>query len=216
MRITRVTRRFLPVIAVSALLLSGCGQDADPVVSAGTVPPQVTASATADAGGQDVEPSNTVDVEFATGMIPHHGQAIDMADLALEKTSNPQVKALAGKIKEAQTPEIETLSTMLIAWGKSVPDATEYAEAVPGMGHGAGGMMTAEQLGDLDAATGATFDRSWVDLMIAHHRGAVRMSKGEIRGGQNPKAQQLAQTIADAQTAEIAELRSLRAGLEQL
>jgi uncharacterized protein (DUF305 family) len=209
MRITRITRtrRVLPVIAVSAVLLSGCGQDADPAAGDGGATP--AASATASAGGEQVEPNNTVDVDFAAGMIPHHGQAVEMADLALKKASSPKVKDLAGRVKEAQAPEIDTLSTMLTSWGEPIPAATGHSEAMPGMDHGDGGMMTAEQMDDLEAAAGAKFDRMWVDMMIAHHEGAVRMSKDEIRDGGNPKAQQLAQVIADAQTKEIAELKSL-------
>ncbi len=212
MRITRA-RFALPIIAVSTLLVSGCGQDAEPTASSATPVASTAGSAaagSATAGGQD-EAKNTVDIAFAAGMIPHHGQAIDMADLALEKARSPKIKDFAGRIKAAQGPEIATLSAMLTGWGEQVPTATGHSEAMPGMEHG--DMMTTEQMGDLEAAAGAKFDRLWITMMIAHHQGAVRMSKGEIRDGGNAKAQQLAQTITDAQTKEIAELKSLRTEL---
>jgi uncharacterized protein (DUF305 family) len=150
---------------------------------------------------------------FATGMIPHHGQAIEMAELASTKAASSKVKDLAGQIKEAQGPEIKTLSTMLTTWGETVPAATGHAEAMPGMDHGDAGMMTAEEMTKLEAATGAEFDVMWVDMMIAHHEGAVRMSETELRAGSNEQAQQLARGIVETQTKEITELQRLRAEL---
>ncbi len=211
MRITP-TRLVLPVMASSVLLLNGCGSADDPAPgTAGT--PGVSATVSSAATGQDVEPNNTVDVDFAAGMIPHHGQAIEMADLALTKAKNAKVKDFAERVKAAQAPEITTLSGMLTSWGEPVPAATGHSASMPGMDHGDGGMMSAEQMSDLEAASGAKFDRMWVDMMIDHHEGAVKMSQNEVRSGGNEKAKQLAQTIADAQTKEIAELRSLRTDL---
>lgn len=208
MRITH-TRLVLPVIATSAVLLSGCGSTDEPAASTPTPGVSVTSSA----ASTQVEPKNTDDVDFATGMIPHHGQAIEMADLALTQAKNAKVKGFAERVKAAQTPEIETLSGMLTGWGEPVPAASGHSGSMPGMDHNDAGMMSTKQMGDLEDAGGATFDRMWIDMMIDHHRGAVRMSQDEVKNGDNEKAKQLAQTIADAQTKEIAELRSLRTEL---
>lgn len=217
MRITRTYRLFMPVVpvaAVTGLLLAGCGGDEGQAAGdGGPAAAQTTAAPSADDGGSSVEARNTADVDFATGMIPHHGQAIEMADLAQTKASSPKVKDLAGRVKEAQDPEITTLSTMLTSWDEPVPAATGHTGAMPGMDHGDASMMTSEDMAKLEAATGADFDRMWVDMMIAHHEGAVRMSETEIRNGSNEKAKELAQTIVDAQTKEIAELKRLRTDL---
>jgi uncharacterized protein (DUF305 family) len=146
-------------------------------------------------------------------MIPHHGQAIEMAELALSKAAGAKLKDFATKVKAAQAPEVTTLSGLLVGWGEPVPATTGHSSSMAGMDHGDAGMMTSEQMDDLRAATGAEFDRMWVDMMITHHEGAVAMSKTEVSGGANPRTKRLAQAIADAQTKEIGELQSLRAEL---
>jgi uncharacterized protein (DUF305 family) len=209
MRITP-TQLVLPVLASGALLLSGCGSTDEPAASTPTSAVSATAGPAASA---QAESNNTVDVDFATGMIPHHGQAIEMADLALAQAKNPKVKSFAERVKAAQAPEIKTLSEMLTGWGEPVPADTGHGASMPEMDHGDMGMMSAEQMGDLEGAKGRKFDRMWIDMMIAHHEGAVKMSQDEVKNGGDEKAKQLAQTIADAQTKEIAELRSLRTDL---
>jgi uncharacterized protein (DUF305 family) len=71
------------------------------------------------------------------------------------------------------------------------------------------GMMTDEEMRQLDTATGADFDRLWVQMMIKHHQGAVAMAKSELAQGKNTDAKALAQKIVDAQEAEITEMQAL-------
>jgi uncharacterized protein (DUF305 family) len=210
MRITRTSRSriVLPALLTGALLLSACG-GSDTTVTTGTTPSAAATSAGARAG----EAKNAADVDFVSGMIPHHGQAIDMADVASRRATNAKVKDLAGRVKAAQSPEIATLAGLLTGWGEPVPAATGHSTGMPGMDHGDMGMMSAKQMSDLGKASGAEFDRMWVDMMIAHHQGAVTMSQAAIAGGSNAQAQQLAQTIIDAQTKEIGELQLLRTEL---
>lgn len=91
---------------------------------------------------------NDADVAFATGMIPHHGQAVMMADMVLSRTSNDQVKALAAAIKQAQTPEIAQMSGWLKGWGAPVPDPYQHmagmagTSGASGSGMHSGGMMS--------------------------------------------------------------------------
>jgi len=163
---------------------------------------------------------NDADVAFATGMVPHHGQAIVMAQMAEARASNAAVKKLAASIRAAQGPEIVQMSGWLAGWGEDVPDADSMAT---GMDHdmgdmggddssGMGGIMSTGDMSKLSAASGATFDRLWLTGMVAHHEGAVEMSKAELAQGANPDAKKLAEAIIQAQQAEIATMRSLLAG----
>jgi uncharacterized protein (DUF305 family) len=158
---------------------------------------------------------NDADVAFATGMIPHHAQAVQMAELALQRSASPEVKDLATKVKAAQEPEITQLAGWLTGWGKPVP-ATDGTMA---MDHGSGGhgdmkgMMTEEQMAELAAAQGRDFDTRWLQMMIEHHEGAVSMAQEVQAGGSNPDARKLAQTIATTQAAEIATMKGLQASL---
>lgn len=81
--------------------------------------------------------------------------------------------------------------------------------SVPGMDMGGDGMMTDEEMQQLEAASGADFDRMWVQMMIKHHQGAVTMAKTEIEKGENADAKALAQQIVTAQETEITEMQGL-------
>lgn len=150
-------------------------------------------------------PHNAADVTFATDMIPHHGKATQMAEMALTKTSNAEIKRLATAIKNAQDPEIETMSGWLAGWGQPVPAAT--MGSMPGMSMP--GMMSDADMAKLEQSSGSAFDRQWVTMMIDHHTGAVDMAKTELSAGQNPDAKQLAQSIITSQSSEIATMRQL-------
>jgi uncharacterized protein (DUF305 family) len=142
-------------------------------------------------------------------MIPHHGQAIEMAKLAATRASSSQVKTLAQKIEGAQDPEIKTMSEWLKAWGEDVPAADMGSMA----GHGSmSGMMSADEMAKLEKASGAEFDTMFVEMMIRHHQGAIEMAKSEQTDGKNAEAKELAAQIEKAQTAEIGEMRALTNG----
>jgi uncharacterized protein (DUF305 family) len=210
MRTIRTPHLVMPTAVLAALLLAGCGGEEAPAGSSGA---DASASAEAGSSGESAAPRTPADVDFAAGMIPHHGQAIEMADLALAKAGNAEVKDLAQQVKAGQQPEIDTLSKLLTAWDEPVPAATGHSGSMPGMDHGGSGMMTAEQMSQMQDASGAEFDRMWVGMMLAHHQGAVRMAEDVLRNGGNDEAKQLAQAIIDAQTEEIAELQTLRTEL---
>lgn len=156
---------------------------------------------------------NDADVSFATDMIPHHSQAIEMADLALVQAQSPDVLGLAKQIKQAQDPEITRMSSWLESWGEPTPDTS--MGSMSGMDHGDGddgsmpGMMTSDDLQRLGSVSGAEFDRMWLQMMTEHHEGAVEMSKTELRDGESTDATSLAQTIVDAQEAEISTMHEL-------
>jgi uncharacterized protein (DUF305 family) len=137
-------------------------------------------------------------------MIPHHQQAIDMAKLASTRAGSQQVKDLAGRIEKAQDPEIETMTTWLMDWGQPVPPRDG------GGGHGQhAGMMSEQEMKDLMATSGRTFDRMFLEMMIRHHQGAIQMSTDQQRDGQHPEATKLAQKIAADQAAEVTQMQDL-------
>ncbi|MCX6501452.1 MAG: DUF305 domain-containing protein [Microbacterium sp.] len=151
---------------------------------------------------------NDADVTFAQMMIPHHQQAVEMADMILAKDGIDEgVVTLAEEIKAAQQPEIEQLQGWLEEWG-----ADSDTESMDGMDHG-GGMMSDEDMQSLDAATGADASRLFLEQMTMHHEGAVTMAQDEVDNGQNADAVALAQTIVETQTAEIATMQELLAQL---
>jgi uncharacterized protein (DUF305 family) len=154
-------------------------------------------------GGGD---HNDADVAFATGMVPHHEQAVSMAELAADNGASPEVQALAERIEQAQGPEIETMEGWLEEWG----------EDHHGGGHGSDdhempGMMGEGDLEDLEGATGEEFDRLFLTQMIEHHRGAVEMAVTEQEDGKSEEAVELAKRVEETQTREIEEMERLLA-----
>lgn len=165
-------------------------------------PPTVSSSADVSSSAPANDAARAGDVMFAQMMIPHHQQAVEMADIALEKTSaSEQVRALATEIKAGQDPEIKTMEGWLKDWGESAPAAT--------MDHGSGGMMTKAEMDELMAAEGAEFDSLWVALMIKHHEGAVVMAEEVLSTTQNPDVKSLAEAVVKAQTQEIARMKAM-------
>ncbi|MGW0392760.1 DUF305 domain-containing protein [Streptomyces sp. NPDC003042] len=196
--------------AAAALVLAACGADDDSGSAHDThgtaATPTATASAPATASaGQGT--NNAADTAFAKGMIPHHRQAVEMADLAATRAASPEVKKLADEIKKAQDPEIKTLSGWLTSWGEQVPaeGADDHSA------HGTGGMMTAEEMERLEKASGKAFDTAFMELMIKHHEGAVTMAKTEQSEGRYQPAKDMAAAIITSQSAEIAHMKALLA-----
>lgn len=122
------------------------------------------------------------DAEFMTGMIAHHAQALVMSAMAPRNGAGSQVRVLAARIDNAQRDEIRWMQQWLRDRGQPVPEV--HIEGTRLMIHGAGahhdhtampGMLTEEQLAELDAARGEDFDRLFLRYMIQHHAGAVQM-----------------------------------------
>jgi uncharacterized protein (DUF305 family) len=180
-------------LTLSALLVFGAcgGGSAD---STETVPATATAT------------FNDDDVMFAQMMIPHHEQAVEMSDIALDPTvgASDAVRQLATRIKGAQDPEIELMTGLLTGWGKSTEMDTS-------MDHSSmmDGMLTADELDGLSSLRGADFDRAWMEAMIKHHEGALAMAKDVLEGGSDPAVMKLSEEIVAGQQAEIDEMRGL-------
>ncbi len=177
----------------------------------------VVAVLVAGCGGTEAKDHNAQDVTFAQEMIPHHTQAVEMADLAATRASDTKVKALAAQIKSAQDPEIQTMTGWLTSWGEPV---TAPAGGMPGMNMGgsagsvgAMGMMTDAEMTSLEGSSGTAFDRQFLTMMTGHHNGAIDMAKTQLEKGKFEPAKQLATSIRDSQQKEVAEMKSILAAL---
>jgi uncharacterized protein (DUF305 family) len=192
--------------AAALVLIAGCGSSGNDTGMAGhgTMNSGTPTSTSAPAAATG---NNADDISFAQGMIPHHAQAVEMAKLVPSRSTDPKVLGLANRIQQAQDPEIQQLTDMLKKWGS----APASASSMPGMDHGSmgGGMMTAEEMKQLEGAKGAEFDRMWMQMMIKHHEGAIDMARTELSKGSSAEAKALAQKIIDAQQAEITEMQAL-------
>ncbi|GHB56440.1 lipoprotein [Streptomyces viridiviolaceus] len=199
-------RRTAAVVAAgaAAFVLAACGGDGNGDGSAGHGGHNATASPSASASASQGQ-HNAADVAFAKGMIPHHRQAVEMAGLAPGRAQSAEVKKLAADIKKAQDPEIRTLSGWLTSWGEEVPAEGAMDHSV----HGMGGMMTDEEMTELENASGKAFDTAFMELMIKHHEGAVEMAKTEQADGAHGPATKLAGEIITSQSAEIERMNEL-------
>jgi len=100
------------------------------------------------------------------------------------------------------------MMTWLHDWGAPMPSRPAGGHR----GHGqTPGMMTAKEMSALHAASGSAFDRIFLEMMIRHHEGALRMATTEQQRGQNPAAKALAAKIESDQTAEIQQMRTMLA-----
>ncbi|MFF8386922.1 DUF305 domain-containing protein [Streptomyces kanasensis] len=194
------------VAAVALAACGGSGSGSTGHVGHGATPSSASSAPASGPASQDRH--NAADVAFAQGMIPHHRQAVQMADLAPSRAASPEVRKLAEDIEKAQDPEIRTLSEWLVSWGEKVP-----AEGAADHSHHAGmeGMMSAEDMAALGKSSGKAFDTAFLEMMIRHHEGAVTMAKAERERGAYPAATKMADAIAASQSAEIAEMKRLLA-----
>lgn len=142
---------------------------------------------------------SATDIMFAQMMIPHHQQAVDMGTLAETRASNAAVKALAEQIKNEQAPEIAKMKGWL-------SDANAGME----MGHSMGmdGMLSDSEYSTLEAATGAEFDKLYLEGMIGHHEGALVMAK-MVLNSKNSEVKALGEAIVASQTKQITYMKEL-------
>jgi uncharacterized protein (DUF305 family) len=202
-----VKTRLLPAagaaVLAAGLVFGACSSSSDHG-SMGMTTTSTTASAAAIPADAEL---NATDVAFAQGMIPHHAQAIVMADMALTQSTDPDVTKLATEIKAAQAPEIEQLTNWLETWGQPVPDSTGESGADHSM-DGMDGMMMSGMMSDADMTrlentTGADFDTMWLKMMIQHHEGAITMARDEVTGGKYGPTKSMAESIITSQQVEI-------------
>jgi uncharacterized protein (DUF305 family) len=161
------------LVMITALLLSGCA-----------------------ASTQSNSEYSSANIAFAEMMIPHHEQAIEMSEIALLNTTNPEVLQLAQEIKDAQSPEIE----LMMSW-TGVKTSTHA-------GHMMDGMLSQSELSDLREAKEKEFDRLFLEGMIKHHEGAIEMAQ-DVAASKNKDVADLSASIISAQELEIAKMKDL-------
>lgn len=152
---------------------------------------------------------NDADVMFVQGMLPHHQQAVEMSDMLLKKSGvSAETTALAQQIKAAQGPEITTMQGWLKAWGESADGG------MGGMDHDmGGGMATEADMKKFEQADGETGEKMFLEMMTAHHQGAIAMAQMQVKDGSNPDAIAMAKDIISSQQAEIDTMKKLLADL---
>lgn len=222
-----------PVVGVALLVLvSGCSPDGStstgpggPAPSSGGGTPVLellpggpgdpvrTASGPVEV---DVPGWSHADLAFLQMMVPHHRQALEMAELAPDRAASPAVLALAERIEAAQAPEILLMAGWLTDRGVEVPQVGDD----PGMwdhgahGHdGMAGMLTPAELVALADAEGEEFDRLFLAGMVRHHEGAVQMARDALRGASDPRIVELAEDVNAGQAAEVVRMQRLLADL---
>ena len=188
-------RRFVPVGIISGSLLLGCGGSA--VVD--SVDDAITATAS-------VASFNDDDVMFAQMMIPHHEQAIEMSDIALDPSvgSSETVRRFATQIRAAQDPEVAVMTEFLRSWDKglTVDESIDHSDMMTGM-------LTLDEMSQLGSLRSSAFDRAWIEGMIKHHEGALDMANDVLSKGENLAVRTLAKAIVETQNQEISTMKEL-------
>jgi len=184
----------LLVALTTATVVSSCA-------TAGREDHSVHASATST---EQVAAHDADDVQFAQLMIPHHEQAIELAAMVPDRSTNPDVVALAAKIAGEQQPEISTMKALLQQWNVK-PESHESGHA----GMAMEGMVDDATMVKFDSLKGADFDTLWLQSMISHHQGAIGMAKTEIADGKSADLVTLAKNIVTAQQAEIDQMKQI-------
>jgi uncharacterized protein (DUF305 family) len=143
---------------------------------------------------------NRADVMFMNMMIIHHDQAIEMAELAPNRTDNENILELSRNISKAQRAENEQMAEWL----------RELGYQRPVRGHRMAGMASQEQMQRLENSSGREFDRLFSELMITHHRGGIQMAQSFIQRGRNPELIEMEKGMVRAQTEEIEKMKEWR------
>lgn len=179
----------------------------------GAAPASAVAQARADSARH---PYTKADIAFMSGMIHHHAQAIVMARMAPSHGASESVRTLCERIINAQQDEIRTMQNWLLDRGQPVPAATPggMKMEMDGMEHEMlmPGMLSEEQMKELDAARGTDFDRLFLKYMIQHHTGATKMVQdlfATYGAAQDETTFKLASDINVDQTTEIARMQRM-------
>jgi uncharacterized protein (DUF305 family) len=169
----------------------------------------LTLSFTVAACGGDDDADQGADAEHTDGafiaeMVPHHEAAIEMAEMAQSSAQRPEIQQLAQEIIAAQDEEISQLEAAHerlfdAPIGEVDHGSLGLSQEDSGMGHDSSALEGAED-----------FDMEFIDMMIPHHQGAIRMARIQLESGQDEELNSLAQAIIAAQSAEIEEMNQWR------
>ena len=161
------------------------------------------------------EDHNEADIDFATAMVEHHAQAIQMANFTIGRDGlDPRIAELAEEIRVSQTAEIDELAGLLRSWGEDVPetgfatgDSHSHDDDMADGDHAdMPGMMSAAEMEELAGASDAAFAEQWMQMMIEHHEGALVMVDEVQTDGEHEELRELAGEMESAQRTEIDDL----------
>lgn len=205
--------RWMLAAALAAALGAARGAAAQNTASPSAAEQAAMARARADSARH---PWTEADARFMSTMIGHHAQAIVMANMAPTHGASPAVQTLAARIINAQRDEIVTMQTWLRDRGRPVPEPNPNGMVMNMGGHEhtmlMPGMLTPEQMQELDAARGRDFDRLFLRDMIQHHSGAVQMVSelfSSYGAGQDETVFKFASDVNVDQTTEIARMQRM-------
>lgn len=175
--------RLAGLLMAAALLVTGCSGGGDEAPAAG--------------GGSSSRPAdvNDADITFAQAMLAHHQTAVEMAGLATERSQDPRVRELAGRIEATGQADSATLTAWLAEWGVAPAAPSSAATA------------------DLSALSGQAFDQLFVEQMIENRAGAITAAETEVAGGQDAGAKEMAEAITAGYPNEVIEMAQLRTDL---
>ncbi|MFT6329510.1 MAG: hypothetical protein ACJAYN_001442, partial [Bermanella sp.] len=194
-----------------SVLSSACVAQAPPIVQPGA-PGQISRTLSAQDAVKIANTSFTRDdVLFMQNMIPHHGQAVDMAVLVEDRTNNEDLIDIAGRIRKSQADEIAFMQD----WLAQRSEATDIDHSMH-MDHSLMGMANADEMDQLEAAKGTDFDRLFLSLMIPHHEGALRMVDDLLEqsgSAYDPILFDFVNDVVNDQKVEITRMNALFSGL---
>ena len=200
--------------AILIALAFVCRAQEVPIVQPGA-PGESTRALSADEAIEIADTSHSPDdVQFMQDMIPHHNQAVQMAELVADRTNRPELSDIAGRINVSQRDEIEFMQQWLRERGEDVPDPSAH-EAMHTT-HKMAGMASPEQMAELARSEGTDFDKLFLELMIRHHEGAVKMVEhllDQPGSAYDPVLFQFTNDVTNDQTAEIERMNKLLASL---
>ena len=203
-------------VCLCAFLLAAESTAQTPIIQPGA-PGEPAQELSADQAIEIAESSYSPDdVRFVHDMIPHHHQALVMAELVADRTNRQELIDVAGRINASQGDEIAFMQQWLRDRGQHVPDPA--AHDAMHTSHKMAGMATPEQMAQLAASDGTAFDRLFLELMIPHHEGAVKMVKellGQPGSAYDPVLFEFTSEVTNGQTAEIERMHALLVKLSE-
>lgn len=204
--------------AAAAVLLTASCQPAQEASSAPVLAPGAPGESASPATEEEIEAAaedlrfSEQDLEFLRMMVLHHEQALEMADLAADRFADSGIGTIADRIAAAQELEIAAMEEWLAEHG---PDAEPAASPEHG-GHEdhedhaeMPGMASPEEMAEMAAAEGAEFDELFVELMVAHHEGAIEMCLELLDQEGHPQVAEMAESMAAEQQVEINRLHAI-------
>lgn len=220
MYVRRTTHRGLlalgAVILLSAGVLAGCGSDSSSSHDGMSGMSGMGSDTSMESSTVKTAMAGATDTAFVRQMIPHHEMAVQMANMAKQGGVHAEIKALANDIVSAQNAEIAQMRSLAKKWDVKPGEATDgmqmHSPAMTAdaktLGLAMDDMGMSMNMQDLVGAT--PFDKMFIDMMITHHQGAIRMAQAELASGVTPELRKLATAIIAAQTGEIKKMNGWR------